>query len=81
MPAVLIGPTSSGVAFPHVENDPPAAGLDECVHHLFALGHRRIAYIGGPLSRVQPQIRAEAFLEAMASVNLTPVMTVSTDFL
>lgn len=80
MPAVLIGPTPSGVTFPHVENDPPGAGMDECVHHLFALGHRRIAYIGGPLSRVQPKIRAEAFLKAMASVNLTPVMTVSTDY-
>ncbi|MEC3853155.1 substrate-binding domain-containing protein [Paenarthrobacter ureafaciens] len=80
LPAVLIGPTPPGVIFPHVENDPPGAGMDECVRHLFALGHHRIAYIGGPLSRVQPKIRADAFLETMASVNLQPVVTISTDY-
>ncbi|MCO4239621.1 LacI family transcriptional regulator [Pseudarthrobacter sp. MDT3-28] len=80
LPAVLIGPTPPGVVFPHVENDPPGAGIDECVRHLLELGHRRIAYIGGPLTRVQPKIRADAFLEAIASVRLKPVVTVSTDY-
>ncbi|MFE5836415.1 LacI family DNA-binding transcriptional regulator [Arthrobacter sp. NPDC056493] len=80
LPAVLIGPTPPGVVFPHVEYDPPGAGVEESVRHLFALGHRRIAYIGGPLSRVQPKIRAEAFLDAMSAVGLQPVLTVSTDY-
>jgi DNA-binding LacI/PurR family transcriptional regulator len=80
LPAVLIGAPPPGVVVPHVENDPPGAGIDESVRHLHALGHRRIAYIGGPLSRVQPKIRVEAFLESMSSIGLEPVLTVSTDY-
>lgn len=53
-------------------------GIDESVRHLVDLGHGRIAYVGGPLSRVQPKIRFEAFLESMAAVGLEPVGAVST---
>lgn len=78
LPAVLIGSTPQGVRFPHVDNQPPGAGVDESVRHLFDLGHRRIAYVGGPLSRVQPRIRFEAFLNCMVELGLQPVSTVST---
>ncbi|MEC3853144.1 LacI family DNA-binding transcriptional regulator [Paenarthrobacter ureafaciens] len=77
LPAVLIGSPPPGLSFPHVDNTPPGAGVDESVRHLVELGHRKIAYIGGPNSRVQPKIRAEAFLESMASAGLQPTATVS----
>ncbi|WP_411374951.1 LacI family DNA-binding transcriptional regulator [Arthrobacter sp. MPF02] len=78
LPAVLVGSPPPGLEFPHVDNNPPGAGIDETVSHLVELGHRRIAYIGGPLSRVQPKIRAEAFLESMEAVGLEPAAAVST---
>ncbi|MEW1812438.1 LacI family DNA-binding transcriptional regulator [Pseudarthrobacter phenanthrenivorans] len=78
LPALLIGSPPPGVSFPHIDNDPAGAGVDESVRHLVELGHRRIAYIGGPNSRVQPRIRAEAFLASMAATQLKPTATIST---
>lgn len=78
LPAVLIGSPPPDVDFPHVDNTPPGAGIEESVSHLVELGHRRITYIGGPLSRVQPAIRFEAFLKSMAAVGLEPIAAVAT---
>ena len=46
-------------------------GIRQGVQHLAALGHRRIAFISGPLSQRSPAIRREAFLKSMAELGLT----------
>lgn len=46
-------------------------GIRQAVQHLAALGHRRIAFLGGPLTQRSAKIRREAFLRAMAELGLT----------
>ncbi|HYJ48230.1 MAG TPA: LacI family DNA-binding transcriptional regulator [Pyrinomonadaceae bacterium] len=43
-----------------------AAGIEEAVHHLVSLGHRKIAHIAGSSSIRSGIIRREAFLASMA---------------
>ena len=44
------------------------AGIHQAVQHLAALGHRRIAFISGPLSQQSAAARRDAFLKAMAEI-------------
>ena len=46
-------------------------GIREAVQHLAALGHRRIAFISGPLQMRSAIARRDAFLGAMAELGLT----------
>jgi LacI family transcriptional regulator len=46
-------------------------GIREAVQHLAALGHRRIAFISGPLRIRSAVARREAFLKSMADLGLT----------
>ena len=46
-------------------------GIREAVQHLAALGHRRIAFISGPLQMRSAVARRNAFLSAMAELGLT----------
>lgn len=48
-----------------------AEGIRQGVQHLAALGHRRIAFISGPLEQRSPKARREAFLKAMAELGLS----------
>lgn len=43
-----------------------AAGIDTAVHHLIGLGHKRIAFISGPLRLASARIRYKAFMENTA---------------
>lgn len=80
LPAVLIGtPWKPGVV-EYVDADPPSAGIPESVQHLFDLGHRRIAYIGGPAESVLPSIRRGAFEDTLASLGLKPHAVISTRY-
>ena len=42
-----------------------AKGIREAVQHLLSLGHRRIAFISGPLTLKSARVRQDAFLECM----------------
>jgi LacI family transcriptional regulator len=46
-------------------------GIREAVQHLAALGHRRIAFISGPLRMRSAVARRDAFLKSMAELGLT----------
>jgi DNA-binding LacI/PurR family transcriptional regulator len=42
-----------------------ASGISQAVEHLIGLGHRRVAFIGGPPDLKSARIRQSAFLKAM----------------
>ena len=46
-------------------------GIREAVQHLAALGHRRIAFISGPLRMRSAVTRRDAFRKSMAELGLT----------
>jgi DNA-binding LacI/PurR family transcriptional regulator len=46
------------------------AGIEEAVHHLVSLGHRRIGFISGPLSLKSARIRRTALLSCLASCGI-----------
>ncbi|MGC9198613.1 MAG: LacI family DNA-binding transcriptional regulator [Acidobacteriaceae bacterium] len=47
-------------------------GIAEGVQHLAVLGHRKIAFISGPVSRSSVLSRKEAFLRCIRSIGLKP---------
>lgn len=47
-------------------------GIREGVQHLAALGHRKIAFISGPLVQRSAQLRKNAFLRAMGEIGCVP---------
>lgn len=55
-------------------------GIVEALEHLTRLGHRRIAYIGGPLSLHSAQRRKNAFLESATQMGLEAPSTIDADF-
>jgi LacI family transcriptional regulator len=60
----LEGPNRGSVIFDDVD------GIRLSVRHLYALGHRRLAYLGGP-TRLRPaRDRLEAFLAEVASLGI-----------
>lgn len=80
LPAVLLGPAWNDDPIPHIDAGPPGAGVDEAVHHLVSLGHRRIAYVGGRLDRMQAAARQETFESAMRAAGLLPFASVAGDY-
>ena len=63
-PLVLVNRDISGVARVLVDS---AAAVREAVDHLVALGHRHIAYVGGPDSSWSDQQRRSAVIEQCAA--------------
>jgi LacI family transcriptional regulator len=55
-------------------------GIVEALEHLTKLGHRRIAYIGGPLHLHSAQRRKNAFLESVVQMGLEAPATIDADF-
>jgi LacI family transcriptional regulator len=55
-------------------------GIGEALEHLTRLGHRRIAYIGGPLHLHSARRRKNAFLESAAQMRLEAPATIDADF-
>lgn len=47
-----------------------SAGIDAAVHHLIEYGHRRIAFISGPMRLASARMRYKAFMESTARDNL-----------
>ena len=63
IPLVFLDSVSAGPGVSRVQID-YQAGIDEAVGHLIALGHRRIAFISGPLRLQSAQMRYKAFVES-----------------
>ncbi|GAB3752391.1 LacI family DNA-binding transcriptional regulator [Microlunatus parietis] len=59
LPAVAVGRTPAECPFPAVASAPDEPGLREAVTVLAGLGHRRIAYIGGPAEFAYSQFRLQ----------------------
>lgn len=55
-------------------------GIAEGLEHLRQLGHRSIAYVGGPVHLVSAQRRKRAFIESAGRLGLTPVAAIDGDF-
>ena len=55
-------------------------GIAEALEHLRQLGHREIAYVGGPVHLVSSQRRKRAFIETASRLGLTPVAAIDGDF-
>jgi len=45
-------------------------GIEEAIHHLAALGHRRVGFIGGPADGIFSQRRKIVFLECAAAAGM-----------
>ena len=55
-------------------------GIAEALEHLTSLGHRHIAYIGGPLHLHSAQRRKKAFLERAGQMGIDSTITIDADF-
>lgn len=80
LPYVLVGPTApdGGDLQPIGLDD--AAGIRRAVRHLFALGHRRIAHVGGSARYVHSDVRRRAWADELEQLGLDPGPVVDADF-
>ncbi len=79
LPAVVIGSPGHGGGLNHVWSD-DAAALTEALEYLVALGHRRIARVGGLAGLLHTEIRTEAFRDVCGRLGLDRAVTVSADY-
>lgn len=70
LPAVLLGGPRDALPFTNVYVD-SASGARQAVDALADLGHRRLAYVGGPRRLLHSQTRSEAFLARCAARGCT----------
>jgi len=71
VPVVLAGRPSGDVPFPAVETR-HAEGMDAAVRHLVALGHRRIAFLGGNAGYEHEQVRLARWRAALDAAGVAP---------
>ncbi|MEU7567103.1 LacI family DNA-binding transcriptional regulator [Streptomyces fradiae] len=79
LPAVAVGHPSLTGPFPAVWTD-DASAVAEAVRYLAALGHRRIARVGGPADLGHSVIRARAFSSTTRELGLEEARQVATGF-
>ena len=79
LPAVVIGSPGHGGGLNHVWSD-DAAALTEALEYLVALGHRRIARVGGLAGLLHTEIRTAAFRDVCGRLGLDRAVTVSADY-
>jgi DNA-binding LacI/PurR family transcriptional regulator len=79
MPAVAVGHPSLTGPFPAVWTD-DASAVAEAVRYLAALGHRRIARVGGPANLGHSAIRARAFTSTTRELGLEEAKQIATGF-
>jgi len=70
-PVVVLNRTVEGAAMPHLNID-WASGIRDLVRHLVGLGHRRIAYLQGPLASRSNGARERA-LDAFGDIELIKI--------
>lgn len=79
LPAVVVGgPRHTGTLASVWADD--AAALTEAVEYLAALGHRRIARVGGLPALLHTELRDEAFDQVCARLGLAEAVTVWSDY-
>ncbi|MET8907206.1 LacI family DNA-binding transcriptional regulator [Micromonospora sp. NPDC004551] len=79
LPAVVIGGPGHTGSLASVWSD-DAAALVETVEYLVALGHRRIARVGGLPALLHTEIRTDAFTEVCRRLGLDEAATVWSDY-
>ncbi|MFD8569038.1 LacI family DNA-binding transcriptional regulator [Streptomyces sp. NPDC059639] len=79
LPAVAVGHPDLTGGLPSVWTD-DATAVAEAVRYLAALGHRRIARVGGPDGLGHSVIRRRAFEATAAELGLEPCLQVATGF-
>ncbi|PWI12715.1 LacI family transcriptional regulator [Streptomyces sp. Act143] len=79
LPAVAVGHPSLTGGFTSVWTDDEAA-VHEAVRYLAALGHRRIARVGGHAQLGHTMIRTAALNAIVAELGLEPARSVTTDY-
>ncbi|MEV6110685.1 LacI family DNA-binding transcriptional regulator [Streptomyces sp. NPDC051940] len=79
LPAVAVGHPSLTGGFTSVWTD-DATAVAEAVRYLAALGHRRIARVGGPATLGHSAIRHEAFAAAVRELGLPEPRQIATGF-
>lgn len=79
LPAVVIGGPGHTGALASIWSD-DAAALVEAVEYLVALGHRRVARVGGLPGLLHTEIRTRAFAEICGRLGLAEVSTVESDY-
>lgn len=72
LPVVSSSPVSDGAPNHVVVDTDQPMGARSAVRHLYALGHRRIAHIAGPLSWHAAVQRRDGWLQGMEDVGLDP---------
>jgi len=66
VPVVFLDIGSAGICMSNLMVD-YGAGIEEAIKHLFSLGHREIAYVGGPGHLRSAAKRLESFRRSMAN--------------
>ncbi|WP_329029841.1 MULTISPECIES: LacI family DNA-binding transcriptional regulator [unclassified Streptomyces] len=79
LPAVAVGHPSLTGSFPAVWTD-DATATAEAVRYLAALGHRRLARVGGPAGFGHSAIRTRAFEATVRELGLEPGVQIATGF-
>lgn len=79
LPAVVIGGPGHTGGLASVWSD-EAAALAEVVEYLAALGHRRIARVGGLPNLLHTEIRTEAFTSVCRRLGLDRCVTIPSDY-
>ena len=79
LPAVVIGGPGHVGRLANIWSD-DAAAVVETVEYLHALGHRRIARVGGMPQFLHTRIRTDAFKETSAKLGLTQATSVASDY-
>ncbi|RKT31516.1 LacI family transcriptional regulator [Microbacterium sp. AG1240] len=80
LPFVLVGPEAAAEGGYSPIGLDDAAGVRRAVRHLRALGHSRIAHVGGPERYVHSQVRRQAWAEELADLGLEQGPVVMADF-
>ena len=78
IPIVTIGPRVEGVSCVNITSD-LSASVRKSISHLVALGHRKIAFIGGSGGLRSPSARRRAYFEEMERLGLSTNSQVSTE--
>ena len=78
MPIVTIGPRVEGVSCVNITSD-LSVSVRKSIAHLVALGHRRIAFIGGSGGMRSSSARRRAYFEEMERLGLPTDRQISTE--
>lgn len=79
LPAVAVGRPSAGCPFPWLDTG-DREGVRQAVRHLIALGHQRIAHVGGAPGYVHSAARRQAWEDELHAHGLDPELFVEGDF-